>query len=284
VSGAAIGLVLLSAFAHAGWNFLTKRSPSPLVFTWGMAVAVNGALLPLATALFVREPPSGTGWALIGASWCVHLLYFLALARGYTVGDLSVVYPVARGTGVLLIPVLGVLFLDESMSAWAILAVILIVAGIAVLGSTGLPAARMRPPGVEFALLTGLTIATYSTIDARGADEVNPLLYVYLLTSAGTIGLFPIAWTHFGRETLAAAWRSERIAILAGGLLQFIAYGLVLFVLQDQQVSYVGPFRETALVIGVVLGALFLNEQAAKQRSTGAAIIVVGALTMALAP
>ena len=284
MSGDAIALVLLSAFAHAGWNFLTKRSPVPLVFTWGMALAVNLALLPLAVALFVREPPDATGWTLIAASWCVHLLYFLALARGYTVGDLSVVYPVARGTGVALIPILGILFLDETVSAWAVLAVALIVGGIAVLGSTGLAGARLRPAGIEFALLTGLTIATYSTIDARGADEVNPLLYVYLLTSAGTLGLLPITLSFFGREALTAAWHSERVAILAGGLLQFLAYALVLFVLQDEQVSYVGPFRETALVIGVILGALFLNEQAAKQRIAGAAIIVAGALTMAFAP
>jgi len=284
VSGAAIGLVLLSAFAHAGWNFLTKRSVAPLVFTWWMALAVNAALLPLAVALFLREPPSSTGWALLGTSWLVHLAYFLALARGYTVGDLSVVYPVARGTGVAFIPVLGIVFLDEEMSVVAVLAVVLIVAGIAVLGSTGLAGARLRPAGIEAAVLTGLTIATYSTIDARGADEVNPLLYVYLLSTAGTIGLLPVTWTFYGREAIATAWRKERSAIVAGGLLQFVAYALVLFVLQDSQVSYVGPFRETALVIGVALGALFLNERAAKQRIAGAAIIVAGAVTMALAP
>jgi uncharacterized membrane protein len=284
VSGAAIALVLLSAFAHAGWNFLTKRSPVPLVFTWWMAAAGNVLLFPLALVLIVREVPDSTGWALVATSWFVHLGYFLALARGYTVGDLSVVYPIARGTGVALIPILGIVVLDEEMSAPAIVAVALIVGGIAVLGATGLAGARLRPAGIEFALLTGLTIATYSIIDARGADHMNPMLYVYILTSAGTLGLLPLTWRFHGWGAIGRAWRHERAAILAGGILQFAAYALVVFVLQDSQVSYVGPFRETALVVGVVLGALFLNERAAHQRIAGAAIIVAGAVTMGLAP
>jgi uncharacterized membrane protein len=284
VSGAAIALVLLSAFAHAGWNFLTKRSPVPLVFTWWMAAAGNVLLFPLALVLLLRDAPGSTGWALVATSWFVHLGYFLALARGYTFGDLSIVYPVARGTGVALIPILGVVVLDEEMSSPAILAVALIVGGIAVLGSTGLAGARLRPSGIEFAFLTGLTIATYSTIDARGADHMNPLLYVYVLTSAGALGLLPVVLRLHGTVELVRAWRDERAAIVAGGILQIAAYALVVFVLQDSQVSYVGPFRETALVIGVILGALFLNERAAKQRIAGAAVIAAGAIAIALAP
>ena len=104
MTGATIALVLLSALAHASWNFLIKRADDAEVFTWWMAVSINIVLFPLGVVLFWINPPDSMGWTFIAATWILHLVYFLTLSRAYRDGDLSLVYPVARGTGLLLIP------------------------------------------------------------------------------------------------------------------------------------------------------------------------------------
>jgi uncharacterized membrane protein len=284
MDGTAVVLVLLSAGAHAGWNFLTKRSTWPLGFTWAIATVGTLALLPVGAVLLVQDLPGREGWMFAGISWLVHLAYFRTLARGYSEGDLSVVYPIARGTGVTLVPIFGIVFLSETMSHTAVVGVTGIVAGIVVLGATGLAGARFRPAGVEFALLTGLLIATYSVVDARGVDEMNPLLYLTIIGTSGTVGLLPAVLANGGAPAARNIWRTGTAAVIAAGVLQVAAYGTILWVLQESRVAYVAPLREVALVFGVVLGAVFLGERAAGQRVLGAAIILVGAVAIALAP
>ncbi len=238
----------------------------------------------MGTYLFLQDQPGPLGWSLAGLSWAIHLAYFSALARGYSDGDLSVVYPIARGTGVALIPILGVAAPERDDVGAAVAGAVAIVAGIGVLGATGIAGSRFRPAGIEFAVLTGLLIATYSVVDARGVDEMNPLLYLSIIGTSGTLGLLPGVLSNGGPNAAREIWRSSTFPVVLGGALQVGAYGTILWVLQDSPVAYVAPLREVALVFGVVLGALVLHERAAGQRLVGAAVIVVGAVLIAFAP
>ncbi|HCV27821.1 MAG TPA: EamA family transporter [Dehalococcoidia bacterium] len=291
MTGATIALVLLSALAHASWNFLIKRADDAEVFTWWMAVSINVVLLPLGVVLFWMDPPDFEGWIFLTATWILHLGYFFTLSRAYRDGDLSLVYPVARGTGLLLIPLSGVLLLSESMSYIAVLGVVGIATGVFTLSWWGRfrsivfsPLSVLRAPGMAYALTTGLIIAGYSTVDKQGVQHVTPLLYMYLMTTSATFGLLPFIVRGRKRAAFVNEWRNHSTAIVAGGLLQFAAYGMVLTALTVSRVSYVGPFREVGLLVGVGLGVFVLREPFPGGRFLGAALVATGAIAIAIAP
>ena len=136
MTGVAILLVVISAFAHASWNLIAKRAGTPELANWWMATTGAVIMLPTGIVLLAIDVPSATGWAFIGGTIVLHILYFFTLGRAYRYGDLSIVYPVARGLGLTLIPVLGVGLLDEKVSALAGVGVGLILAGIITIGLT----------------------------------------------------------------------------------------------------------------------------------------------------
>lgn len=291
MTGIAILLVLLSAVAHASWNYLTKRASQPAVFTWWMAVTSNLITAPLAVALFVVYTPGPVGWLFIGATWVLHVAYFFTLSRAYTLTDLSLAYPIARGLGLMLIPMLGVFWLNETMSPPAALGVAAILVGIFTLTwwgrvreFLGQPGRLLRDVGVRYAVATGAIIGVYSAVDKQGVQHVTPLLYMFFIVSSGTIGMLPVVWRRHGTEAFSAEWRAHRPSIVVGGLLQFAAYGLVLTALEVSRVSYVGPFRELGIVFGVLLGTVILREPFPRGRVLGAMLIAMGATAIALAP
>ncbi|MBI2964578.1 MAG: EamA family transporter [Chloroflexi bacterium] len=291
MTGAAILLVVLSAFAHSGWNFLTKRARNPEIFTWSAALSANVILLPVAVYLLVTSPPDPIGWAFIAGTWSLHLAYFTTLSRAYRDTDLSLAYPLARGTGLLLIPVLAVFLLGEEMSPPAAVGVALIVTGIFAVSygnalSGGLPgiSALLRKSGIRYALATGVIITAYSIVDKRGVAHVSPLLYMYFLTSAASVGMPLFLRRAFPPADFIAEWRLNLRTIVLTGLLQFASYALVLTALQVSRVSYVAPFREIGIVIGVLMGAVLLDEPFKRGRIAGATLIVVGAVAIAFAP
>ena len=291
MTGAAIGLVLLSALAHASWNFFAKRGTTPELFTWWMAATANIVMAPLAIVLLIVATPSAEGWIFILATWLLHIAYFVSLSRAYANTDLSIAYPLARGLGLMLIPVLGLLWLDETISAPAWVGAALILTGIFTLTWWGRFRALLSRPGrflndvgVRYALATGIVISVYSVVDKQGVEHVTPFLYMYFVTAAGTLGMLPFLVRNFSRTQFASEWHSFRTSIVAGGLLQFAAYGLVLSAFQLARVSYVGPFREVGIVVGVILGTMLLKEPFGRGRLLGAVVIAVGAVTIALAP
>ncbi len=146
------------------------------------------------------------------------------------------------------------------------------------------PGRFLNDIGVRYALATGVVISVYSVVDKQGVEHVTPFLYMYFVTAAGTIGMLPFLVRSFSRAQFAGEWRSYRTTIVAGGLLQFAAYGLVLTAFELARVSYVGPFREVGIVAGVIMGALLLKEPFGRGRVFGAWIVAAGAITIALAP
>ena len=291
MTGAAIGLVLLSALAHASWNYFAKHGKTPELFTWWMALSANIIMAPLAIVLLILNTPSVEGWIFILATWLLHIAYFMGLSRAYANTDLSIAYPLARGLGLMLIPVLGLLWLGETISAAAWIGAALILTGIFTLTWWGRFKALITSPGwflndigVRYALATGVVISIYSVVDKQGVEHVTPFLYMYFVTAAGTLGMLPFVMRDFSRAQFASEWRTYRVTIVAGGLLQFAAYGLVLTAFELARVSYVGPFREIGIVAGVIMGAVLLKEPFGRGRIFGAGIIGAGAITIALAP
>jgi drug/metabolite transporter (DMT)-like permease len=294
VTGLAILLVLLSALGHSTWNLLARRATNPEVFTWWMAAAATVLWAPAAVFYLAVAPPDAIGWAFLAGTIVLHTGYYSFLSRAYREGDLSVVYPVARGTGLAFIPAWAIIFLDERVSWLAGLGIGLIViglgavaAGASVSGGRPFSLRRIaRDPGVGYALLTGLVISGYSVLDKQGVQHVAPLLYVYIQTAVSGLAMLAFISRRYSRDGFRQELRRHARSIAAAGVLQTGAYGLVLIALTlpGVAVSYVGPFREVGVVIGVALGALVLKERVTKRRMSGAALIAAGAVAIALAP
>jgi len=291
MTGLAVLLVVLSAFAHASWNLLAKRASNPVVFTWWLEASGSVLLVPVAIWLFVADPPSAAGWPFVAATVVLHVGYFVWLSRAYRYGDMSMVYPLARGLGLALIPILGVVVLGESMSALAGVGAGAIILGIGAVSLHASPTTRalslsrlLRDGGVRYAVLTGLTIGAYSIVDKQGVEHVTPFLYMFFLVCGGMLGMLALIHRQYPRKVFMEEFRQHRLSIVAAGLLQFLAYGLVLSALRLSPVSYVGPFREIGIVIGLAFGALVLREHVGRMRLGGVGLITAGAVAIALAP
>jgi drug/metabolite transporter (DMT)-like permease len=292
MTGSAVVLVLIAALCHASWNLLVRKSPVPELTNWFMVFLGTFIALPFAVYLIIDRAPSSTGWIFIAGTVILHIGYFFTLGRAYKHGDLSVVYPIARGLGLALIPVFGILVLGEHVSVQAGAGIVAIFLGVIVIGATssgGLrvwlrPRSMLADRGVLFAVVTGLLIASYSNWDKRGVEYVQPVLYMFMVQLGGSLGVYPFLRRSYSIPEFKFEFKTRwKIAVL-GGFLQLTSYGLVLTAFQLAPVSYVGPFRELAIVFGVLLAAFVLKESISQNRIIGAATIGVGAIIVALAP
>jgi drug/metabolite transporter (DMT)-like permease len=289
LSPLAILLVLAATVSHASWNYLTKRSRHRLAFLWWTGVA--GSVLFLPAVLWIAPPWTLTtgDWPGVAGGAAIRAAYFATLAAAYARGDLSLVYPLARGTAPLLVPPLAVLFLGERPApvGWAGIATIGL--GLYVLHLPGFdrahwdaPLRALRATHAGWALFTGGLTTTYSLVDAWNMRRgVPPLLYAYLTIPVAALLLTPVLARK--RTLLIEERRTGGRAILVVGLLMTGGYLLVLLALRLAPVSYVAPARELSIVVGTVLGLVQLREPAPGPRLTGAGLIVVGVLLLTLA-
>ena len=269
-------LVLLSAVAHASWNLMLKRAGDPEVFAWVMLVVGSILLAPVGLALLWYNSMDFPGLWFLLASVVLHVFYFILLARGYATGDLSLVYPVARGMGPMLVPVLAVILLGEIVETMAIVGIAAIVGGIYTISWWGnfhqvlrSPLLFLKSAGMRYAVLTGLTIAVYSIVDKEGVGHIQPVLYMYFLTIGTAVFLVPYILLHKGADAVKTEWRTNAIPITLSGMLVFAAYCLVLTAFSLSRVSYVAPAREVGIVIGVLLGMYVLKEPFGSGRLLG---------------
>lgn len=282
----ALALVILAAGAHVTWNYLAKSSRDPLVFTWSFTAVASVLYLPLALATALRSPVPSEGWPFVAGTVALHVAYFYALSAAYRSGDLSLVYPVARGTGIALVPIVGVLVLGERVSPVGVVGIAAIVLGV--LGAHGAdllalgPGQALAKPGIRLALLTGVTIAGYSAWDKAGVALVAPALYNYFLFLGQAITFAPLVLLR-RRALLEADWRQRRLEIFAAALLSPLAYLLVLIAMTISPVSYVAPAREVAVVLGALVGVLVLKDPHPRSRVAGATLVTLGVAALALA-
>ncbi|PKB73646.1 MAG: hypothetical protein BZY75_00760 [SAR202 cluster bacterium Io17-Chloro-G7] len=287
----ALGLVLASALAHSTWNFLLKRSGDKQVFMWWILVTASLMFIPLGVILFLLHPVGYPGWIFILATIALHMVYFVLLGQSYTHGDLSLVYPIARGMGPMLVPILAVLILNESIDGMAVIGIIAIIAGIYTISWWGNFAAILRDPleiirdsGTRYAILTGITIASYAIIDKRGVGHVEPFLYMYFMTLGSAVGLTPYILARRGLAQISREFRANTVPLVVSGALTFLAYGMVLTAFSLSRVSYVAPAREVGIVVGVLLGVFLLKEPFGRGRLLGSGFIVAGLAIIAISP
>lgn len=283
-------LVLASAVCHASWNFLLKSSGHKVAFLWSLtAIAFVAFLVPAAVFAYV-DGIGARGVAFGLTSGVLHAAYGLALARGYRLGDLSAVYPISRGMGPALIPLVAVLLLDESVSPGAGVGIALVVAGVLLVQAEADRLADLRRalgglgrPAIATALLTGGLITVYSLWDKKALDYLPPVTLNQFSLSGYVVLLAPLAFQERG-VPLRREWRERGRSILVAGLLAPLAYILVLVALTTSRISYVAPAREVGIVLGALLGVVLLGEGYGMVRIAGSVLIVAGALTLGLAP
>jgi len=282
VSTAALLLVLGAALMHAAWNALAKRGGDPLVFLF--CAGCLGALLYLPGSLFVlwtRGFPLAALPFVLGTV-LLHAIYFFALGRAYRLGDLSLVYPIARGTGVALAATLALFFFGERLSPLGTLGVALVVLGIFSLHwGPRLSRARFLGPGTAWALITGLAIAGYSLVDKAGVGRLHPLPYIGLMEVGASLLLLPAVLAR--PDLLRREWRTNWQTIVLVAVMSPSGYLLVLFAFQLSKTGYVVAAREVSIVFSALIGGLVLREGARGRRLAGAAVVAAGVVCVALA-
>ncbi|HEY5817398.1 MAG TPA: DMT family transporter [Mesorhizobium sp.] len=287
---ASLLLVILAAFIHATWNLLAKcAAPVGPVFVFYNHII--GAMIYAPWALYVaasgRIDWSVQGVVFILLSTLIHLAYSLCLQRGYQVADLSVVYPVARGTGPMLSTMGAFLLLGETPSALGLLGMALVIAGIALIATRGDISAFRRPEGqagVGWGAATGGLIASYTVVDAYAVRVLGiaPVLLDWISNTLRVVLLLPVA-LRSGRRGLEAM-RGHWWIALGVGALSPLSYILVLTALtQGAPLSIVAPMREMSMMIGALLGMVVLRETVGPWRLLGCAILIAGVILLSQA-
>lgn len=278
-------LILVSAFFHALWNLLAKRAHGGAAFTWLFSALTIPLWAPIVIVYVLLWKPqlAWPGVLFILGSAALHVSYFLTLQRGYRAGDLSVVYPLARGTGPLLTLIGAVLLLGERPTPLAVIGTLLIIAGVFfIAGGEQMLRSRQIGAGVGYGLLTGLLIAGYTLWDKTAVSTllVAPLLLEYGSSIGRTLILTPTAWRR--RREVSYEWRTHRWEAIGIAILSSLAYILVLTALITAPVSYVAPLREVSILFGAVLGAWLLKEGHTRRRSLAAGMMVIGIVLLTL--
>jgi drug/metabolite transporter (DMT)-like permease len=287
MSISAILALVLAAFGHSLWNLLTKRSYDKHVFVV-LAVVVGVVLLsPFAWAR--SHPIDAVGWGIVFVSGMVQLVYYLLLGGAYARGDMSVVYPLSRGSSPLFVTLIAMMWQGEWPSALGALGIGLIVTSVYLTPLTSLrlrelfaPLASLRNRASQLALLTGVTIAAYSSIDKEGVRNVDPVYYYFLVLVVSIIGLLPYLWLRKREATmieLRGHWRS----ILVVGATIVAGYLVILFVLQSSPVAYTTSVRGISVVFGALMGVLVLKEKFTVPKLAGALLMFAGVACIGMA-
>ncbi len=277
-------LVLVASFAHATWNFLAKRAAHYQHLIW-FSSAME-ALLSAPIAVWILKSTWFTlHWKaalFLLATGILHLLYSESLVRGYRVGDLTAVYPLARGSAPVLSFLGAVLLLGEPPSTLSVAGACLISFGILV-ASGGLAAFRRgtNRAGLFWGLATGCTIAGYTLVDGYSVKTllISPFLLEYAGNLFRGIVLSGRAWQQ--RSSLRAEYRQCWQEAFGIATLTPIAYILVLFAMKLAPVSHVAPVREMSMMVGMYFGARLLSEGQLMRRMVGSAFIVLGVAALA---
>jgi drug/metabolite transporter (DMT)-like permease len=281
---AALALVLLAALTHASWNISAKVAAESRHFVWLFSVGSVLVYGPVVAAVVFVERPEfeARHWLALGATSILHLLYSLSLQAGYRHSDLSVVYPIARGTGPLLSFIGAGILLGEALTARSVAGMLLIVGGILLVA--GLLGHHRRAPGVgvSYGLLTGAFIAAYTLNDGWAVKVllISPFVIDFTGNLFRMLVLAPRAWRD--RERVAAEARTYRRPVIIVSVLGPLGYILVLFAMRLAPVSHVAPARELSTLVGAWFGSRLLREDSGPWRIVGAALIVAGVISLAL--
>jgi drug/metabolite transporter (DMT)-like permease len=275
-----LALVLLAAALHASWNALVKVGGDPFVRLAAINLVSGLCALPM---VFLVTLPAAASWPYLLGSVTIHLAYNITLAYGYRHGDLSHVYPIARGAAPPLVALGAWLMAGESPGLVGVLAIVVISGAIASLAFTD--RWRLGPLApVWLALATGLSIAGYTICDGlggRASDSVLGYIAWLFVIDAVPFGLIVAFWRrHDLADQLRASWRAS----LLGGILAVAAYGLVIWAMSRAPMASVSALRETSVIMAALIGTRLLREPFGTRRVVAAGIVALGVVLLEAGP
>jgi drug/metabolite transporter (DMT)-like permease len=277
--------VLLAAGAHSTWNLFAKKAAGSRHFVWLYSIGSIALYLPVIAWVLVEERPHFglTECLALTATSALHLGYSLALQAGYRASDLSLVYPIARGSGPLLSFVGATFLLGEHPTVLAGLGLILIVAGILLVAGLTHEPHRAPKVGIFFGLLTGVFIAGYTVNDGWAVKALG--LSPFIVDFSGNLIRVAVL-TPFALRDRQTAFREARMYVRPAAVVSVLGplgYILVLFAMRIAPVSHVAPARELSTLVGTYFGSRLLREKAVPARLVGATCILVGVVSLAFA-
>jgi drug/metabolite transporter (DMT)-like permease len=286
----AILIVVFAALLHASWNLMVKHAASAgsnFVFSYSVANSIFTAPWALWELAHTSQPWTLAIVMCLAFSTVLNFAYSLCLQRGYQIADLSVVYPVARGTGPTLASIGALIVLGETPKFHALLGLAAVVAGIGLIATQGKLAAFQKhggARGVRWGLAIGTFIAAYSVNDAWGVKTlgITPVLFVWFPNIIRACLLAPSAL----KDTTKLKIRMQGywLYALGVGVLSPISYVLILIVLRmGAPLSIVAPMREMSMMIAAILGMIILREQVNGWRLLGCATLIAGVIILGLA-
>ena len=284
---ASLFIVVLASSIHATWNLLAKRAASVgpvFVFAYNLI-----ACIAYAPWVLYRLTQGGINWTCTGVgfvllSGLIHLAYSLCLQRGYQVADLSVVYPVARGTGPMLSTIGAVLILGETPTGTGLIGLVLVVVGILLIATQGKLSAFTQPggqAGIRWGTTTGGLIASYTVVDAYAVKTLGiaPVVLDWFSNLLRFLLLLPLVFSNPRRAI--GAMRGHWWTALGVGLLSPLSYILVLAALTGgAPLSLVAPMREMSMMVGALMGMLILREAVGPSRLAGCGVLIAGVILL----
>jgi drug/metabolite transporter (DMT)-like permease len=283
LSSIALLLILVSAGIHATWNLFAKRLPGGAESVWLLTAIAVAVYTPVTVLVFAITGyrPAGIDWVFLIGTGMLQAVYFIILRRGYAAGDLSIVYPLARGTGPLTAMALAILLIGERPSPLTIGGALVITVGTLLL-ATPMQGHRNQRLAIRFGLITGVVIGCYTAWDgyAVGSLDIPALILVWFADAGRMLWLTPLAATR--TAAIRATWRTHKREAIGIGVLSTGSYTLVLLAMAIAPVSAIAPAREVSIVVGTLLGMTVLAEPVGARRLSAAAIIAFGVLLVAL--
>ena len=288
----AFALIVLAGLIHAGWNIAAKKAGGDARFAFFSSALLIVVWAPLAWWVGHDVVPhwGWQPWALVAASGVLHLFYYVILLRGYRHADLTVVYPLARGSGPLMSSLFAIAVLDEAISQLGVLGIVGVVLGVFLIaGGPGLflqrrdAAAQQRLyHGLLYGVVTGIFIAGYTVVDGYGVKVLllSPILIDYLGSCLRVVLLAPVVLRNLPEA--GSLWTVQWRWALLVAVVSPIAYVLVLFAMQSAPISHVAPAREVSMLFAALIGGHLLKEGDRMVRIGGAILIALGVTALAI--
>lgn len=276
ISTPVVLLVLLSAAMHAGWNFIVKASAdrfldfTGLVLAGGLVAACILPWLPL---------PAAASWPWLASTTVIHVGYYILLMQAYRHADLSVAYPLMRGSAPVLVALVAPLA-GDTLSFGLMLGIALVAAGIALPVGIGIRRGGVSSTGLGYGFATAGVIALYTLFDGIGARQsghaVAYTMWLFFLNASLVFVL--VAWQR-GRAAIVHLRHRWRLSLL-GSVLTMGSYGIVLWAMTVASIPAVAALRETSVIFAAILGAWLLKERMGRWRIAGALLVALGAASI----
>jgi drug/metabolite transporter (DMT)-like permease len=288
----ALALVVLAGLIHAAWNIAAKKADGDVRFAFFISFFTVLVWAPLGIYLGWQQLGDWglAEWSCAAASGVIHVLYFVVLLRGYRKSDLTVVYPLARGSGPLISSMVAIALFGEHVSvlgfagiAGVVFGVFLIAGGPGIWSKLHTDEQRERiHKGIQYGVLTGLTIASYTLVDGYSVKvlRMSPILAFYIACCVQLLLMWPPVLKDIGMAKLH--WQRQWRYALLVGVVSPVSYVMVLFALQIAPLSHVAPAREVSMLFAALLGGHLLGEGDRLARLCGAACICAGVAALAL--